>query len=111
MPRLPTMRVIGSQFISTSLRSLRGAEGIASAMSFSLSSLLGLVTTLQSRFRVPPCRLLVQPPLRDASERRDRLAVDLHRARGQTKSRRRALARHELLREARHPRSVADRAY
>src|SRR2546429_90307 len=90
MPRLPTMRVIGSQFISTSLRSLRGAEGIASAMTWSLSSLLGLVTAFQPRSRVPPSRFLVQPPLRDAAERRDRLAVDLHRARGQTRSRRQA---------------------
>src|SRR5438105_15239736 len=96
MPRLPTMRVIGSQFISTSLRSLRGAEGIASAMTLSLSSLLGLVTAFQPRSRVPPSRLLVQPALRDAAEPGDGLAGDMHRVRGEARSGRLAQERREL---------------
>src|SRR5438105_14426232 len=111
MPRLPTIRVIGSQFISTSLRSLRGAEGIASAMTLSLSSLLGLVTAFQPRSRVPPSRLLVQPALRDAAERSDGLAVDLHRVRGEPRSGRRVHERHELLGEPGHRAADADPAH
>src|SRR4249919_3672328 len=104
MPRLPTIRVIGSQAISTT----------------SLDSLLLLlvVVILRPRLRVPspglleaggellalapPGRFLVHRLLGDFAQAPDRLAVDGAAARRQLGAGWLVHERHELVREPRH---------
>src|SRR5665213_4248308 len=75
IPRLPTIRVIGSQFISTKLRfllelSVPGCSVVA--MKIFLSSVgMGSVACVQVGTGMSPLRFLVDCGVRDASKRTD----------------------------------------
>src|SRR6267142_2948667 len=98
MPRLPTIRVIGSQFFSTILLGCLPAVGIASAMS--LSSLVRPrrpIAGVEARARAPPFGLLVEVPLGDPAPGADRLSAQFDGAGRQHRPGRRVHERHELV--------------
>src|SRR5262245_16396894 len=95
MPRLPTMRVIGSQFISTRLLPI--AVLVAEAMA---DSDLPLWPT--------PVRFLVHGRLCERSQRPNRPAVDGDGGRGELGAGRLVHEGHELVGEARHRAADAD---
>src|SRR3954452_1221144 len=110
MPRLPTIRVIGSQDMSTSLP----ASGFIS-WRVAISSLLvappGGVAGGELVAVVPPLRLLVDRAVRDAAQLADGRAVDAGDERRDRAARRLVHERHELVGEARHRAADADAAH
>src|SRR6516164_1811578 len=115
MPRLPTIRVIGSQAISTKpvssavvialLYSLP-ARGTARAWS------PGLLEARQELIALlAPLRLLVGGLRGEAAQGADHSAVHHACRRGDLRSRRLVHERHELVREARHRAGDADAAH
>src|SRR5215470_3191355 len=87
MPRLPTMRVIGSQDISTSLRvpvgAARSGKVVVVIMPF-LSSRVrvcrGTIAGCEFVFLMSPLRLFVQSALRKGTQRSHHAAIDADRA-------------------------------
>src|SRR5580698_7365990 len=81
IPRLPTMRVIGSQFISTSFLDLVGVS-VRVPVSVLIRSLLCLLVSTrmiaggQLGTRVPPSRLLIEARISERAERSERAAID-----------------------------------
>src|SRR5579863_4232160 len=124
MPRLPTMRVIGSQFISTRFRDLLGMSLVGAVMvliviapyvvrsGFAAELLIGswVITGGQFRARMPPPGFFVQGSLRNRAQGPDGTAVDADAGAGNLGPRRFIHERHELIREARHGASDADAA-
>src|SRR4051794_15897045 len=110
MPRLPTIRVIGSQAMSTSLP----ASGLISSRVAMLSALLVApprgVAGGELVAVVPPLRLLVDRLVRDAPQAADRRAVHAGDERRDAAARRLVHERHELVGEARHRAADADAA-
>src|SRR5262245_64905630 len=93
MPRLPTMRVMGSQDISTS--------GPCADSSFILPP---------SSFSSPPGRLLVHGRAREGAEGADGPAVDGHGGGREPGARRLVHEGHELVGESRHRATDANAA-
>src|SRR5579875_554893 len=127
MPRLPTIRVIGSQDISTRVRSSLSAGGLSTvAMFFSLFSLPGrtaarralrvlsvaprTVTGGQLRTPVTPAGLFVHSVVGEVPQRPDQPPVQAGDPRRELASRRLVHEGHELVREARHGATDADAA-
>src|SRR5438105_1518548 len=118
MPRLPTIRVIGSQFISTSLRASAGrsARGVVMVdMGVTPSGRVRLdapysivpirrwmVSGGQLAAAVPPLRFLVAGVVRDRPQAADHPAVDADQARRQEGAGRLVHEGHELVGEAGH---------
>src|SRR5271154_560702 len=83
IPRLPTIRVIGSQFISTSLRVFPGASDVGAVMvlisqipfSFDLVS-SRMVASGQFRPRMPPLRFFVDRIVGDGAQRSNSTAIN-----------------------------------
>src|SRR5882757_7088276 len=97
IPRLPTMRVMGSQFISTRLRFFSSSSGMVSgnvAMTFVLFKLLeGLwaiwsITSGKLRTIVTPLRFLVDGRVGNAAQRANHAAVTADELGGEHASRR-----------------------
>src|SRR5580704_10007190 len=130
MPRLPTMRVIGSQFISTRfpffpetslvgavivlIRSLLfllgGLSGIfCSVRASSVRS--GMVSGRQFSARMTPLRFLVDGRLRNRSKRANGPAISAYGCAGKFPSGRFVHERHELVGKARHGAADADAAH
>src|SRR5262245_4528181 len=94
MPRLPTIRVIGSQDISTSFRSWTGASrpGAVTVAMVSLLPLVGavgrgVVAGRQLAAAVSPPRLLVDRGVGERPELADDLPIDRDHAGGQDAAR------------------------
>src|SRR6185503_7381751 len=117
IPRLPTMRVIGSQFISTSLRDLpvvpvRSTGAVVVIAIAPLASVgPGLISGGQLGPGMAPLRFLVQRGVGDGAECTNRLAVDADAGGGDLGSRRLVHEGHELVGEARHGAPYADAAH
>src|SRR3954452_13505835 len=121
MPRLPTIRVIGSQAISTrslSLATFSSGRGIVVAMP-SLSILWwgrdGLPgpfgAGLEDLRAVAPLRLLVERGGGEAPQASHRVAVEAHGARRELAAGWPLHERHELVREAGNVAADADAAH
>src|SRR5262245_15097375 len=113
MPRLPTMRVIGSQFISTSL--LVSAVAMVAPLSTpAVSVVAGLqlrsIAGVELSALVAPARLLVEGLDREVAQRPDDGAVNLAGLGRHPRSRRLVHERHELVGEAGHRAADADAA-
>src|SRR5579863_1382656 len=131
IPRLPTIRVIGSQFISTRFRFLLETSFVGAvivlirfapfacslelAARFSqqifneaLSIRPGMVSRSQFRTRMPPLRLLIHRRLGKGAQHANRLAIRAHRPARYFSSRRLVHKRHELVGKARHGAANAD---
>src|ERR1039458_5776295 len=125
MPRLPTIRVMGSQFISTT--PVSSAVVIAHPLGYCAaprSARLApvdvirycrspglLVTRQEIAALFPPLRLLVGRFRREATEGADYGAVQGARGRGHLRAGRLVHERHELVRETRHGAGDADPAH
>src|SRR5579864_6612251 len=105
MPRLPTMRVIGSQFISTRFRFLEGTSWVGAAMVL-IRSLLsvgsGVIAGGEFGPRMPPFRFLVDSSLGQTAECANSAAIGACRSAGNLGARRLIHERHELVRESWH---------
>src|SRR5689334_14485314 len=119
MPRLPTIRVIGSQAISTSWRppwdDVRAScVAVIAQPSFSLvlgERLPGTLRAGDQRWALPPpLGLAVERVRGDGAQPAHRRAVDGHRVGRQLAARRLVHERHELVREAGHRAADADAA-
>src|SRR4051794_11528543 len=111
MPRLPTILVIGSQAMSTTLPAsgaTRSRVAIAKLLSVAPA---GLVAGGQLGPVVPPLGLLVHGAVGDRPQTPDRLAVQGDRRRGHAAAGRGVHERHELVGEARHRAADADAAH
>src|SRR6185312_66556 len=119
MPRFPTILVIGSQDMSTTLPAsglILSRIAISLSPSSKLSRCLGsgaparLVARRQLGPVVPPLRLLVDCPVGDAAQAADQRSVSPgHRGRDAAAGRL-VHERHELVREAGHRAADADAA-
>src|SRR3954468_12368034 len=93
MPRLPTMRVIGSHAMST----MRPASGLTGSRVAAMSvPPARVVARGQLRLVVPPLGLLVDGLVGDRAQAPDRLAVDVDRVRGHAAAGRGVPERHEF---------------
>src|SRR5215475_13981510 len=114
MPREPTMRVIGSQFISTRPSVLGSTVltgfAVAAILLLSCSVSSWAVAGGESRPRMPPLRFFVGRMISDAAQRPDHPAVEADGARRERRARRFIHKRHEFVREARHGAGDADAA-
>src|SRR3954449_3599665 len=111
MPRLPTILVIGSQDMSTTLPA-SGVTRSRVAMAPLLSvAPAGLVAGGQLGLVVAPLRLLVHRAVGDRAQLADHRAVAAGDRRGQPAAGRRVHERHELVREAGHRAADADAAH
>src|SRR3978361_33231 len=111
MPRLPTMRVIGSHAIST--RSVFWPVlcfGAVAVMARPLSERGGLVAVLELTPLPPPLRFLVDGLGRDVAQFADDHPVGTARGAGDLAAGRGVHERHELVREAGHRAADADAA-
>src|SRR3954465_9863537 len=113
MPRLPTIRVIGSHAIST--RSdlplvLMPLSVCVSVISRSPSAPRRLVAGIELLAGVPPLRLLVELAFGDLPQPPDHRPVRAAGQRRHLRARRLVHERHELVREARHGAADADPA-
>src|SRR5437764_14876550 len=107
MPRLPTMRVIGSQDISTSLRVSVG-DALSGKVTVAMTSLpplapgvsRGMVSGRQLGSVVPPLRLLVGRGVGEAAQGADHGAVHADGFRGQLGAGGLVHEGHELVGEA-----------
>src|SRR3954447_26017676 len=108
MPRLPTMRVIGSHAMST----MRPASGLTGSRVAAMSvPPARVVARGQLRLVVPPLGLLVDGLVGDRAQTPDGLAVDVDQVRGHAAAGRGVHERHELVREAGHRAADADAAH
>src|SRR5215468_11515543 len=107
MPRLPTIRVTGSQFISTSLP---GAEVAVAMASPPINSPLRLVAGRELAAGSTPLRFLVERVDGPSAQRADHRAVEAARRRRDAAAGRLVHERHELVGEARHRAADADAA-
>src|SRR3954469_10947496 len=99
MPRLPTMRVIGSHAMST----MRPASGLTGSRVAAMSvPPARVVAGGQLSLVVPPLRLLVDGRVRDPAQLADERAVDADQVRAHAAAGRGVHERHELVREAGH---------
>src|SRR5215831_15978291 len=118
MPRLPTIRVIGSQDISTSFRSLTGASragAVAVAMLFLLSLVaravgVGVVSGGELGAAVPPLRLLIDRGVGETPQVADELPVEAGELGRDHAAGRLVHEGHELVGEAGHGAGDADPA-
>src|SRR3954470_23041683 len=110
MPRLPTILVIGSQDMSTTLPA-SGVTRSRVAMARLLVPPPGLVARGELVVVVPPLRFLVHRLVGDAAELAHGLAVDPDEVRGDPAAGRRVHERHELVGEAGHRAPDADAAH
>src|SRR5277367_3110273 len=115
IPKLPTIRVIGSQFISTRLRFFWGTSGRVSgnvAMAFSFR-LVGRWTIASGQFRpaVPPSRFFVQRGIGNAAHGSDETAIGANHVRRKLCSWWLVHKRHELVGKAWHGASDADSSH
>src|SRR5258708_10690237 len=105
MPRLPTIRVIGSQFISTrfffllEISWLGAAIVLISIAPFRFSVASGVVSGREFRSWVTPLGLFVDRVLSDGSQRTNRASVNADRAAGDVTAGRFVHKRHELVGE------------
>src|SRR3954454_21154205 len=107
MPRLPTMRVIGSHAMST----MRPASGLTGSRVAAMSvPPARVVARGQLRLVVPPLGLLVDGLVGDRAQTPDGLAVDVDEVGGHAAAGRGVHERHELVREAGHRAADADAA-
>src|SRR5262245_61956969 len=115
MPRLPTIRVIGSQFISTSLPGSAWRSGsrpnkdVAIVAPFEM--LLSVVSGRALGTVVAPARLGIQRRDHEFAQRHDPAAVRLNRVGGETAAGWLVHERHELVGESGHGASDADAAH
>src|SRR5271166_6580734 len=117
MPRLPTMRVIGSQDISTSLRVPVGATR-SGAVTVAIDALLslrqriggGVVSGRQLRTWMPPFRFLVNRCVGEAAQRTDHPAIEADGRGGQLGAGWLVHEGHELVGETGHGAANADAA-
>src|SRR3954470_7824726 len=108
MPRLPTMRVIGSHAMST----MRPASGLTGSRVAAMSvPPAWVVACRQLRLVVPPLRFLVDGRVGHRAQAPHRLAVEADHARGHAAAGWRVHERHELVREAGHRAADADAAH
>src|SRR5919198_1273894 len=113
MPRLPTIRVIGSQAISTRPSPLVCRVVViahAPVSGLDVRSPLRPVAGAQLLAGPAPLRLLVHRPGGDAAQRPDDAAVQPARRRGDAAAGRLVHERHELVGEPRHGAGDADAA-
>src|SRR3954470_4284317 len=110
MPRLPTMRVIGSHAISTRPVFWPVVGFGAVAVMAGLSERGGLVAGAQPPALRPPAGFLVDGLRRDVAQLADHHPVGAARGPGDLASRRGVHERHELVGEAGHRASDADAA-
>src|SRR5208283_1166714 len=115
IPRLPTIRVIGSQFISTSFLAPVGVPFVVDVTVPMISApfLLvrpGSIPSGQFRASVPPFRFLVYGLVGKRPQRSDRLAVHRDACGRDLRARWLIHERHELVREAWHRAPDADSA-
>src|SRR5215472_1772648 len=107
MPRLPTMRVIGSHDMSTSVRFLvSGSWTVAIRLPRSVAG--GPVAGRQVATAMPPPGLLVDRVVGEAAQGLHQGAVGARDARRELAPGRRVHEGHELVREARHRAADAD---
>src|SRR5947208_3316902 len=118
MPRLPTIRVIGSQDISTRWRPSVGAwrRGavtvlIGSLLASGLAVRRGVVAGGEPRAAVAPLRLLVDGVVGDRPQGADDPTVEPDQARGEQAAGRLVHEGHELVGEAGHGAGDADAAH
>src|SRR6202161_4005758 len=125
MPRLPTIRVIGSQFISTRLRFFLStsdivsgsvAMGVCFCLHFCPPSeaplvRFGLVASGQRPPGMPPFRFFVHRGIGDAAHGADETAVGANDVRGKLGSGGCVHEGHELIGKPRHAASYADAAH
>src|SRR5579884_2298389 len=112
MPRLPTIRVIGSHAMSTSLPASGLILSRVAAISASpLVAPAGLVAGGELRPVVAPAGLLVHLLVGDAAQLADHRAVQAGERGRDAAPRRSVHERHELVREARHRAPDADPAH
>src|SRR6476469_1073671 len=112
MPRLPTMRVIGSQFISTMLAGFFAAIGfvadidIVGCLPWTLGRMTSvarrLVAGRELRTCVAPLGLLIEGRVGERPQRADEPSVRLDEGRRKDRPRRLVHERHELVGEAWH---------
>src|SRR5580658_5872833 len=86
IPRLPTIRVIGSQFISTSFLVEAGVSVIVPVRVLIRSLLCqsvsrGMIARSKIAARVPPLRLLIQGRVSERTQRTERATVNAHGSR------------------------------
>src|ERR1700689_626915 len=110
MPRLPTIRVIGSQVISVSSASSAPVDGRYSSEVIVCSPRLLVAGTEFGALRAP-LRFLIQRLGREAPQTADNRAVHAAGGRRDRRARRLVHERHELVREAGHRAGDADAAY
>src|ERR1700690_3173572 len=117
MPKLPTMRVIGSQFICTRFFLSIGVSFVAVVIVLIVSAPLdfseaaGPIAGGQLRPRMAPLRFLVYRLIRERAQRADGAAIDANRAGRYFRSGRLIHEGHELVRESRHGAADADSAH
>src|SRR5438132_6066358 len=114
MPRLPTMRVIGSQFISTRFRFLVGTS-FTGAVVVLIRSLLsvgsGVIAGGEFGARMPPFRFLVHSRLGKGAKRTNGPPVGTDHPGRNPGARWFIHERHELVGKARHGAADADTAH
>src|SRR5580700_3104599 len=113
IPRLPTILVIGSQFISTKFRDFDGVSLLTPAIVAILGSfevLIGPRLVARGEFWswMPPLRFLVYGSVGDGTQSSYCSSVDFNRCRRNACARRLVHERHELVRKTRHRATDAD---
>src|ERR1700683_3550465 len=116
IPRLPTMRVIGSQFISTRFRLLVGVTAPGCkvvAIYFILSTLVGPRPVAGSELEaaMTPLRLFVNCRVGDPAQGANHAAIDADRGGRKHCTGRLVHERHELVRKSRHGAADANSAH
>src|SRR3954454_5107253 len=110
MPRLPTIRVIGSQAISTSFPASGSILSRTAIVYPSSVAPARLVAGGELGLVLAPLRLLVHRPVGDRAELADDRAIGPTQGRRHATARRCIHERHELVGEARHRAANADPA-
>src|SRR5438093_4468989 len=109
-PRLPTIRVMGSKFTSTSGDGSGPEFVVIDVLRSGLPARGRLVSALELAAGSPPRRLQVEGIAVEPAEGPDGPAVGEHRGRRQVRARRLVHERHEPIGEARHRAADADPA-
>src|ERR1700723_3512045 len=116
IPRLPTILVIGSQFISTRFRDLVGVSLLTPAIvliflvSFRILVRPWVIARSEFGAWVPPFRLLVYGGVGHGTQCSDRAAIYANRSGGNTRAGRLVHEGHELVRETWHGATNTDSA-
>src|SRR3984957_1190536 len=116
IPRLPTIRVIGSQFISTRFRDFVGVSLLTPAIvliflgSFRILVRPRVIARSEFRAWVSPLRLFVYGGIGHGTQCPDRAAIYANRSGGNTRAGRLVHEGHELVRETRHGATNTDSA-